>query len=98
MVAAFGGNDVPLVDYALYGSDKLANGLVDAMSDRHGCLMANHGATVLGETIERAKWRLIELETLARTYLYSGIGGAPHILTEQEMSDVIASFANYGPK
>lgn len=98
MIAAFGGHDVPLVEYALYGSEALANGLSKALADRHGCLMANHGATVLGETIERAKWRLEELETLARTYLFSHIGGAPHILSEREMSEVIASFANYGPK
>lgn len=98
MIAAFGGRDVPLVDYALYGSESLANGLAEALTDRHGCLMANHGATVLGETIERAKWRLDELETLARTYLFSHIGGTPHILSDSEMSEVLASFASYGPK
>lgn len=98
MIAAFGGNDVPLVDYALYGSDALADGLAEAMTERHGCLIANHGATVLGETIERAKWRLLELETLARTYLLSSMGGAAHILSDDEMGEVAESFKNYGPK
>lgn len=98
MIAVFGGNDVPLVDYALYGSEALVEGLAHAMSNRHGCIMANHGATVLGETIERAKWRLEELETLARTYLLSSIGGTAHILSDQEMSEVADSFASYGPK
>jgi len=67
MIAAFGGNDVPLVDYTLFGGETLAKALAQAMTNRHGCIMANHGATVLGETIEKAKWRLEELETLART-------------------------------
>lgn len=98
MVAAFGGDDVPLADYALFGSDALAEGLSRTLEKRHGCLMANHGATVLGETIERAKWRLMELESLAHTYLLSQIGGAPHILSKAEMAQVHEGFANYSSK
>lgn len=98
MVAAFGGHDVPLVDYALFGSPELAEALAETMQGRHGCLMANHGATVLGETLARARWRLQELETLARTYLFSHIGGSPHILSLDEIADVARSFASYGPK
>lgn len=98
MIAAFGGNDVPLADYALFGSPELCANIADIMQDRHGCLMANHGATVLGETVEKAKWRLEELETLARTYLFSSIGGAPHILSDDEIADVMVAFQNYGPR
>ena len=98
MVAAFGGSDVPLVDYSIFGGAKLADDLSQALKDRHGALMANHGATVLGETLMRARWRLEELENLARTYLLSHVGGSPHILTEAEMADVFHAFANYGPK
>ena len=98
MIAAFGGHDVPLVDYALYGSPDLAAGVAEAMVDRHGCLMANHGATVIGETVARAMWRLQELETLARTFLLSHIGGQPYILSEEQISEVAVSFQSYGPK
>jgi len=98
MIAAFGGADVPLVDYALFGSQALCDNMAAAMSDRHGCLMANHGATVLGETIAKAQWRLEELETLARTYLFSSIGGAPHILNAAEMAEVLVAFESYGPR
>lgn len=98
MIAAFGGNDVPLADYALFGSPELCANMAEIMRDRHGCLMANHGATVLGETVEKAKWRLEELETLARTYLFSGIGGAPNILSDREIDEVLAAFRSYGPR
>lgn len=98
MIAAFGGNDVPLADYALFGSPELCANMVRLMADRHGCLMANHGATVLGETIDRARWRLEELETLARTYLFSTIGGAPHILSDAEIDEVMIAFRDYGPR
>jgi L-fuculose-phosphate aldolase len=98
MIAAFGGNDVPLADYALFGSPELCANMAEIMQDRHGCLMANHGATVLGESIDKAMWRLEELETLARTYLFSSIGGAPHILGDDEIAEVLVAFQNYGPR
>lgn len=97
MIAAFGGNDVPLAGYALYGSDELADELARVMRERHACLMSNHGATVLGETIERALWRLEELETLARTYFLSSIGGQPTLLSDEQMAEVARGFAGYGP-
>jgi len=98
MIAAFGGDDVPLVDYALFGSQALCDNMAAVMTERHGCLMANHGATVLGETVEKALWRLEELESLARTYLFSTIGGTPHILTADEMAEVHVAFRSYGPR
>lgn len=97
MVAAFGGHDVPLAGYALYGSDALSEALARALAARHGCLMANHGATVLGEDIARACWRLEELENLARIYLLSHQGGAPHILSNAEMAEVLDKFPQYRP-
>ncbi len=98
MVAAFGGADVPLADYAPFGSDALAEAMARVMADRHACLMANHGATVLGETPARARWRLLELETLARTYLFSQLGGTPHILSEAEIAVALEAFRTYGRK
>ena len=98
MVAAFGGTDVPLADYALFGSPALCDNMARIMQNRHGCLMANHGATVLGESVEKAFWRLEELETLARTYLFSSIGGAPHILSDAEIAEVLVAFDSYGPR
>lgn len=98
MVAAFGGNDVPLADYALFGSPELCANMAQIMEHRHGCLMANHGATVLGENIAKARWRLEELETLARTYLFSSIGGSAHILSNAEIDEVLVAFQGYGPR
>ena len=97
MIAAFGGHDVPLVDYHIYGSEELADAVCEVMQDRHGCLMANHGATVVGESLEKAIWRLEELENLARVYTVSRQIGTPVILGREEMDAVIQSFANYGP-
>jgi L-fuculose-phosphate aldolase len=96
MIAAFGGDKVPLAAYALYGSNELADNLVQSMGKHFACLMANHGATVLGETLERALWRLEELETLAKTYYLSSLTREPVLLSANEISEAAASFANYG--
>ncbi|MCL6285936.1 class II aldolase/adducin family protein [Ruegeria sp. 2012CJ41-6] len=98
MIAAFGGNNVPLVDYALFGSAELADMIASALKDRHACLMANHGAIVTGDTLARALWRMEELENLARIYLLAQTNGTPTLLTDEQMQDVISAFAGYGPR
>ncbi|AZV78319.1 class II aldolase [Parasedimentitalea marina] len=96
MVAAFGGNSVPLADYAIFGSEALSNNLDKALADRHGCLMANHGAVVTGETLEKAMWRMVELETLAKGYVTSLSIGHPQLLSDPEIEEVLRAFSNYG--
>ncbi|AHD00733.1 class II aldolase/adducin family protein [Leisingera methylohalidivorans] len=98
MVAAFGGNDVPVADYALFGSQQLSDNITRSLENRSACLMANHGAVATGESLPRALWRLGELETLAKGYATSLTIGEPHILSETEMQEVIAAFADYGLK
>lgn len=98
MIAAFGGHDVPLAGYALFGGEELAQNVTTAMADRHGCLMANHGATVVGETLDKALWRMGELEALARGYILSLSVGQPHILDRLQIEEALAAFANYGPR
>ncbi|KIC22659.1 class II aldolase/adducin family protein [Leisingera sp. ANG-Vp] len=98
MVAAFGGNDVPVADYALFGSQQLSDSIILALQERSACLMANHGAVSTGESLPRALWRMVELETLAKGYAASLTLGQPHILSEEEMAEVIAAFADYGLK
>ncbi len=96
MVAAFGGHDVPLAGYALFGGQELAENVVNAMQDRHACLMANHGATVVGESLAKALWRMEELETLARGYILSLSTGTPHVLDRFQIEEALVAFADYG--
>jgi L-fuculose-phosphate aldolase len=98
MVAIFGGNSVPLAGYALFGSQELADNVTEAMKDRNGCLMANHGAVVAGETLEKGLWRLEELEVLARAYILSRTIGTPHILSDDQIGEVLGAVKNYGLK
>ena len=98
MVAAFGGDTVPVADYALFGTAELSRTVLKSLTNRAACLMANHGAVVIADTLERALWRMVELETLAKGYVTSRSVGQPHILTVEEMTAVKAAFADYGLK
>jgi len=98
MVGLFGGSDVPVAAYARYGSAALSEAVVEAMAERHGCLMSNHGATVMGEDLSKALWRLGELEMLAQSYLAARSVGNIVLLSDQEMAEAIEAFKDYGPK
>ena len=98
MVAAFGGTDVPCTGYARFGSELLSDMVAAALQSRHGCLMANHGALALGETLDKALWRMQELETLARVMLLSETSGTPVLLSDDEIAETLTAFQDYGLK
>ena len=98
MVAAFGGADVPCTGYATYGTRALSDLVVAALADRDGCLMANHGALTLGASLDKALWRMQELENLARVLVLSESSGTPVLLSESEIQDTLRGFATYGLK
>ncbi|AZQ65959.1 class II aldolase [Silicimonas algicola] len=98
MVAAFGGSTVRCAGYARYGSADLSALVLDALRDRTACLLANHGAIALGDTLDKAMWRMTELETLARQFVVARQAGEPVILSDAEIAETLAAFADYGLK
>lgn len=96
MVAAFGGNDVRCARYATFGTAKLADAAVEALQDRTACLLANHGMIAIGVSLEQTLGTTIKLETLARQYLLALQGGAPEMLSDDEMTTVGNRYKNYG--
>jgi len=96
MVAVAGGNDIPLADYATFGTAELASAVATALKDRKACLMANHGQIACGETLGAALDLAREVETLAAQYAAVLQIGEPHVLDDKEMSRVLKRFENYG--
>lgn len=96
MIAAFGGTDVKCSGYATFGSAALSETALEALEDRTACLLANHGTIALGEGLEKAMWRAVELETLARQYWHTLQIGGPVLLTDAEIADTLRSFGSYG--
>lgn len=96
MIAAFGGNDVRVCDYARYGTSELSRNVLMALKGRSACLMANHGMIATGPTLEKAMWAAVELETIARQYYHALLIGGPVILPDEEIAGVREGFATYG--
>lgn len=96
MIAAFGGTDIRCAPYATFGTKALSVHAVEALRDRMGCLLANHGMIALGENLDKAMWRAVELETIARQYYHVLVLGNPHILTRADIDATLAQFSGYG--
>ncbi len=96
MMAAFGGPEIRVADYACYGTAALSAAVVAAMEGRMGCLMANHGMLTAGPTLPRATWLAHELEALAHQYVHLLQIGGGHVLSEDDLNEARAGFATYG--
>jgi L-fuculose-phosphate aldolase len=95
MVAVAGGDDIPCVPYATFGTEELARYVVDGLRHRDACLMANHGQVAIGADLDAALELAQEVETLATLYVKVLTLGEPHILSAQEMMLMIEKFKSY---
>ena len=96
MIAAFGGTDVRCSGYATYGTAALSALAIEALEGRLACLLANHGMIALGENLDKAMWRAVELETIARQYHQTLLIGGPTLLSDAEIADTMRGFSSYG--
>ena len=94
-IARFGGDDVRCAPYAAFATAELSQTVVDAMNERSACLMANHGATVIGRDLDEALANAIELEFLCELYWRALQGGTPVLLDPQEMREIGARYRGY---
>jgi L-fuculose-phosphate aldolase len=95
-VAMFGGPTVRVAPYATYGSDELARNVVQALRDRTGCLMGNHGAVTVGPDLVTAQDKSTYLEWLCDLYLRASAAGTPRLLPAAEIEAVAVKLAGYG--
>lgn len=97
MVAVAGGDTIPCAPYATFGTPELSEHAVEALHDRHACLLAHHGMIATGGTLERALWLAVEVEALARQYHACLQIGTPPILPPNEIVRVLTKMSGYGP-
>ena len=96
MMAAFGGPDVRVAEYARYGTAALSEHVIRAMEGRNGCLMANHGMLVAAADLTQAVWLAEELEALAHQYYHTLAIGGGHVLSDGQIAETLEGFASYG--
>lgn len=97
MIAAFGGPDIRVADYARYGTAELSQAVLRALEGRNGCLMANHGMLTVAGTLDRAVWLAHEMEALAHQVVHAGLVGGAHVLNDAEVAEAAEAFASYRP-
>ena len=90
-IHAFGG-PVRVARYETFGTTALADAVTEALEDRTGALMANHGAIVYGRDVVHAVGLAVTLEWLASVYYHARAAGSPQILDEAEL-DVVREAA-----
>lgn len=98
MVAIAGGTQIPIADYALFGTEALSANIVQTIGELHACLLANHGMLALGTSVASAFNLAIEIETLAQQYCLALQLGQVNILGEQQMQAVVEQFRHYGQR
>lgn len=88
------GGTVKVAEYALPGTEALAQSVCAAMEGRvRACLMANHGAVCVGATMEQAFKVCTVLEMTAEVYRLALSVGEPVVLPD-ELVDEMWDFAN----
>jgi L-fuculose-phosphate aldolase len=84
--------------YATFGSQELADNVINALKGRNAAMMQNHGSVAYGNTMKEAVERLELLEWLAELYWRSSSMGTPKVLTDKDFEDIImaAMAGGYG--
>src|SRR3954453_21300522 len=97
VISRLGTSEVPVVDYATYGSQELAeNAFAGLAGTTKALLLANHGTLALGDDLAEASLNARVLEILAATYWRALAVGSPVILSDEEIGNVMERHKSYG--
>ncbi|MEV6944272.1 class II aldolase/adducin family protein [Streptomyces sp. NPDC051172] len=99
MAGALGG-PVRVALYATYGSDELAENMLQALADRTACLLQNHGTMAYGTTLDQAYDRTAQLEWMCRLWLTASSvpGMSPTLLSREQVAEAGEKLRGYGQR
>lgn len=98
MVGVSGGSSVPVAPYATFGSEALADAVVNALDGRYATLMANHGQIAVAPSLDFALLIAEEIEEQAAVYWGCLAIGGPNLLSDGQMEEIMQRFKSYGQK
>lgn len=81
---------IPLAEYALPSTRKLAENTVKFFDEYDAVLMANHGFVVASKTIEDAYQKLELAESYAQVVFNTHLLGGAKLLTEAQKNEILA--------
>ncbi|MGO8874001.1 MAG: class II aldolase/adducin family protein [Acidimicrobiales bacterium] len=82
--------------YATFGSQELADNVIEALKGRNAAMMQNHGSVAHGPTMDQAIHNLELLEWLAELYWRASSMGTPNVLTDKDFEAIIAAAIEHG--
>ncbi|MFD0007793.1 class II aldolase/adducin family protein [Streptomyces sp. NPDC127178] len=99
MSAALGG-PVRVAPYATYGTEELAENMLQALTARTACLLQNHGTMAYGTTLDQAYDRTAQLEWMSRLWLTASSvpGLSPTLLSQGQLAEVAERLRGYGQR
>ncbi|ACA59184.1 class II aldolase/adducin family protein [Candidatus Desulforudis audaxviator] len=90
---------VPVTEYAVSGSRRLAELAAQALGRVNAVLLANHGVVGVGRTPEDAFQVCQQVERAAQVYILARAIGTPVALTDQEVARLLEYYTKeYGQK
>lgn len=93
------GGPIRVAPYATFGSAALAQNVREAMIERNGALMSNHGAVVASKSLESCFDLTSYLEYVCEIQLRAMATGRPvKTLPVEEIHNVIAMLGSYGQR
>jgi L-fuculose-phosphate aldolase len=87
---------VPLVAYQQPGSQALADKTAEALQNANGCLLANHGAVTVSDTMERAYLLAQILEDGARAAILAAQLGTVQEIPAADSAALYEKMKGYG--
>jgi L-fuculose-phosphate aldolase len=93
------GQEVPVSEYALAGTEGLAENAVRALGQGPAVLLTNHGLVGVGKTVREALMICQVVEKGAQVYIFSRILGSPRVLSSGEVRQLREEYLyHYGQK
>ncbi len=89
------GRNINVSEYALTGTQELANYVVNGLGKNNATLMKNHGAVSVGSDMKRAIAAAQVLEKSAKIYVISRMLGSVNILPDDDTEKLIKMSENY---
>jgi L-fuculose-phosphate aldolase len=96
MVAVSGGPTIDVAPYFVFGSEELAQGVIETLAGRLACLMANHGQIAIAHSLPRALAIAEQVEEQASVYWGTLMIGGPRLLDADQMAVIGERFRGYG--
>ncbi len=90
------GGNIRVAPYATFGTDDLADSVVEALEGRTAALLGGHGAVTYGDDLRAALDATELLEWACGVYVHACAVGTPRVLAEDDRVAVSAALATYG--